>query len=354
MTATPQEPNNEFSEIINETPLPKGEAIASNKSKKKKWLIVVSVFLSLIIAFISAFFIVVKIGEDKLRKEKNLIQASANDLDDLAVYHNDKAYYYKKSLINILLIGVDRESTQNSKRGQADALYLASIDIESNIVKVISISRNTMCKVNVLGSDGKAYSTENQQICLSYAYGKDDKNASVNTAKSVSDLMYNIPINGYYTIYFDTLADIVNSIGGVNVTIPNGNVPIVFENSKGKNIRVYGTDALTYLRMREDSNAPRVERHKAFINSFVSSAKSATKKDLTLPIKLVNKFSKESVTNIKLNSLVYLAKQAINWNMEQLSVKGTYGSDGKYETFTVDEEALRELVLNNFYYVKNN
>lgn len=323
-----------------------------NKKSKKKLIIILSVVLSVILVLVSAFFITLKIGEMKLRKSlvaNENIEDTEDGLDDNAVYHNGKAYYYNENLINLLLIGVDRESNSTAKNGQADALYLVSVDTEINKVRIMTISRNTLCEMNVYGSDDKPYGTENAQICLAYAYGTNDVNSSENCAYAVSNLLFNTPINGYYTIYFDSLSKIVNMVGGVRVTVPADIGDPRFAGIKGTSAVLDGSKAMAFLRMRNDSNAPRVERHKEFISSFINSARSAVKKDLSLPAKIANRLSNESVTNIDVSSMLYLATEALNWQTEFVTVSGEYGIENDLEVFTVNEESLKDTVIDNFY-----
>lgn len=324
----------------------------SNKKFKKKLLIILSVVLGVILIAVSAFFITLKIGEMKLRKNlvaNENIENTEDGVDDNAVYHKGKAYYYNENLINLLLIGVDRESNSTSKNGQADALYLVSVDTEVGKVKIVGISRNTLCEMNVYGSDGKPYGTENAQICLAYAYGSNDVNSSENCAYAVSNLLFDIPINGYYTIYFDSLSKIVNMVGGVRVTVPADTLDPQFAGIKGTSAVLDGSKAMSFLRMRNDSNAPRVERHKEFISGFINAAKSAVKKDLSLPVKIADKLGSESVTDIDVSGMIYLATEALNWETEFINISGEYSVENEREIFTVNEETLKDTVIDNFY-----
>ena len=334
------------------TAIPTTDNTPKNKKSKKKLIIILSVVLSVILVLVSAFFITLKIGEMKLRKNlvaNETIENTEDGVGDNAVYHNGKAYYYNENLINLLLIGVDRESDSTSKNGQADALYLVSVDTKLSRVKIMAISRNTLCEMNVYGSDGKPYGTEKAQICLAYAYGTNDTNSSENCAYAVSNLLFDIPINGYYTIYFDSLSKIVNMVGGVRVTVPADTANPQFANIKGTSAVLDGSKAISFLRMRNDSNAPRVERHKEFISGFINSAKSAVKKDLSLPVKIANKLSSESVTNIDISGMLYLATEALNWQTEFINISGEYSVENNMEVFTVNEEELKDTVVDNFY-----
>lgn len=323
-------------------------------SRKKKLIIVLSLILVFIITLVSSFFIMVKLGEIRLKNslvsaEKVETQDSEDSFD--VIYHNGKKYKYNDNLINLLLIGVD-EYNDKEVQGQADALYLVSVDNEADKVKIISISRNTMCDFDTIGIDGKDYSTEHGQICLAYAYGNDDIQSSKNCVKAVSDLLYGVPINGYYTIHLDAIKTLVDAVGGVNVTITQNDADTKYSDSIGKTLTLNGETAYRYIRTRGNSNGPRVERHKEFISGFINSAKRAVSKDLTLPFKLANEMKKYSVTDINLTSAVYLATEALNWQIDFVNLKGEYAVEDGLETYTVDETELKNMIIGNFYIEK--
>ncbi len=322
-------------------------------NKYKKLIIILCCILAFLIVCVSTFFILLKIGEKRLRDS---LSHTDGDLttdnaygDEADAYHKGKAYYYNKDLINILVIGVDKEKINDKSDHQADALYLISVDTVSNKVNVLSVSRNTLADIDVYDMNGDFLDTEKSQICLSYVYGKDDKHSSELTCKAVSRLLYDIPINNYYTIFMDTIADAVNVVGGVKVTLSEDLTEVSKDWTKGKTVYLNGQNALRFLQYRKESNQPRVARQQQFIKGFVSSAKSAVLKDVSLPIKMYNRFSKTSVTNVGGASAVYLATESLKAEFKLHSVPGKAGFDGNYETFEVEEEALYEKVLEIFY-----
>lgn len=336
------------------TPTPEKPTSESFFVKHKKLTITLAVILAFIITFASTLFIMVKIGEAKLRE--NLVAGekleATDNMDDNAIYHNGKTYYYNEDLINILLLGIDTKPNQTNTRAQADALYLVSADTKNSKVKIFSISRNTVCQFDVYSDDGTVYGTENAQICLAYAYGSNKINSSENCVKAVSNLLYNIPIGGYYTMQLSSISKIVNSVGGVKVLIPTNAPHPKWSDKAGQTLTLYGEDALSYISYRKDSNADRVENHKRFIKSFINSAKTAVKKDISLPLKIANTIKKDSTTNIDVSGMMYLATEALNWKLEFVNIKGEYSIRDGQEVYITDEEALKLTILDNFYIVK--
>lgn len=322
--------------------------------KHKKLIIVLSVILAITLLLVSAFFIVRKIGETSLRRRHGNAQlklpADSSDIpEDADAYYNGAAYNYNDKLINILLMGVDRNKPNESDSHQADALYLISFDSQAKSVKVIAISRNTVTDVDSYDINGNYFSTAKQQICLAYTYGTDDKSSSENTVKAVSNLFYGVPIGGYYTVFMNSIADIVDAVGGVPVKLDEDLTSIDPKMKQGAEVTVTGKNAVAYLQHRGDSNAPRLERQKAFVSSFVDRAKAAVIRDLSLPLKMYNKLAGNTVTNVTSASAVYLASEALYADFQIIGIEGESGTDGTYETFTPYEDQLYELLLDVFY-----
>lgn len=322
--------------------------------KHKKLIVTLSVILAVILVLVSAFFVVRKVGENILRSRikgasPNLPTDSDTIPDDADAFYKGVAYNYNDKLINILCMGVDNKKQNESDSRQADAIYLISLDTQAKSVKVIAISRNTVTDVDSYDINGDYFATGKQQICLAYSYGKDDKSSSENTVKAVSNLLYGIPINGYYTVFMNSIADIVDAVGGVPVTVTEDLTHIDPKMKQGAEITLTGKNAIGYLQYREGSNAPRLERQKAFLSSFVNRAKSAVIKDLSLPLKMYNNLAANTVTDITSASAVYLASEALYADFQIIGIEGETGTDGTYETFTPNEDLLYEMLLDVFY-----
>lgn len=325
--------------------------------KHKKLIIALSVVLSVVLILTSAAVIFIKVGEARLREKltfnDNNQTAEEAYGDNAEVFHNGQGYVYNDNLINILCIGVDKESTDKKDR-QADALFLLSLDTETNVFNVVAISRNTLTDIDVYDMNNEYMASERNHICLSYVYGKDDEHSTKLTCKAVSRLMYDIPINAYYTVFLNSVGDVVDAVGGVEVIMPDNDMTDINKAwKKGKKVKLNGKTALTFIQHRGENHAPRLERQKLFINNFMVAAKKAFKKDVTLPLDVFNKLSKNSVTNIDASQVTYLATEMTSAKFKMHSLKGKEGFDGTYETFEADEKALYETVLDLFY-IKTN
>ncbi len=326
-------------------------------AKTRKIVKIVSIVLAAVLVLVGGVFAFIKIGEVRLREQLSFTDddLSAEDAygDGAEVYYKGQGYIYNENLINILCVGVDKEEKTDKRYRQADALYLLSFDTETKKLNILSISRNTLADIEVYDINNEFLDNDNAQICLSFVYGKDDEHSSMLTSKAVSRLLYDLPINSYYTIFMDGVVKAVDSVGGVEVTVPEDLSRYYSHWKKGSRVTLHSNDVLRYLQIRGESNEPRMQRQIDFIKSFIKSAKSAFKKDLSLPLDLYNKLAKNSVTDIDAAQAVYLITEMSDADVSFHSVKGETGFDGMYETFMADDEALYETVLNLFYIKQN-
>ena len=117
-----------------------------------------------------------------------------------------KDYQYKENLLNILCIGVDKEEEMalrndvDNSIGQADAIFLASLDLEQNKVRLIAIPRDTMVELEMYDSSGYYMGSRPGQLTLQYAYADGLHNSANLTMYQVSRLLNDIPIHAYAAI----------------------------------------------------------------------------------------------------------------------------------------------------------
>lgn len=333
--------------------------------KKRTRKVVLWVFLSVLIIIVAllvsaAVAIGVMYNKGKVSMSNEEIKVTAPDgveiIDDGAeVHYNGKKYNFNKNLITMLVMGVDKENIydigEEGYNGQADALFLLVADTETGEVDLISISRDSMVNVDVYTPDGTYITNRRMQLCLAYAYGKDEQASAANVMKSLSELMYGIPINSYFTMDVAAIRILVNEVGGV--TVPEYSS----DNTKptGRQITLWGEDAEKYIRARDvnvlDSNLSRMERQKAFISAFASKVVALTKQDIRTPLNLYNSLDGYIYTDIGADRVTYLASNFMGGvsNMDTYNIAGSVVKGESFAEYEVDMAALYELVLEVFY-----
>lgn len=285
-------------------------------------------------------------------------------LDSYTIKHNGKYYRYNDSIINLLLIGVDYSGMPIKSETcggdyQADVIVIAALDTENSKVTLISVSRDTMCNIEVLDSDGTSLGFSTSQLALSYANGDGDKLSCELCRDAVSDLFFGLQFQGYAAFYLGGIADLNDALGGVTVTVlddyPFTNISACRNMYPGAEVTLTGEQARSYIQCRLDTaegNALRMQRQKQYMLSMITKAKQIVKQDPTSVFSLYSAVSDYIVTDLNIGSLAYLATSAaaMDFSGEILSVEGVsvLGS-GNHMELTPDPDALSDLILDVFY-----
>lgn len=286
--------------------------------------------------------------------------------DGEIVIYNGQRYRYNENITSVLCMGIDREGWNEEENvigtsGQADMLMLAILDTQSGRVKLWNISRDSMVDVDIYDTEGNFAKTESMQLCLAFAYGDGKEGSCQNTLRSVSRLLYGMPVQSYAALDMDAIVPLNDAVGGVEVTIheedilPGGFVP-------GTTMLLQGEEARAYVQSRRtelpdealDSNNNRMDRQKQYMMNFIQKALQQTKQDISTPVKLfqVAMEGDNMVTNLTVSRVSYLASIFKNVNFSEESfqtVPGEVVKGESYAEYHVDDQALYEMILDTFY-----
>lgn len=168
-----------------------------------KWavtgIILFVVFLILTISYVSANKSY-KYNQMDIRPIKN---------SDLVV--NEGVKEQTKGYTTIALYGVDSRDSNLNTGTNSDAIILLSINKDTKEVKMVSVYRDTLLQIQ---SDSQTTHKVN------YAYQLGGALMSINTLNANLDL----DISDYITVDFNAMADIINALGGVEVTVTEDEV----------------------------------------------------------------------------------------------------------------------------------
>ncbi|KGK87950.1 LCP family protein [Clostridium sp. HMP27] len=151
----------------------------------------------------------------------------------------------KDEPVNILVMGVDIGNPKNSAEPKrTDTIILLHYNPVSQKAEMISIPRDTLIQIN-----GK-----NQKINAAHAFG------GVNLLVEEVEELLSIDVNYYAKVDYDGFRNVIDSIGGVDVTIPNNmyyddasqNLHINFK--KGENVHLDGKKAEEFFRWRQNND----------------------------------------------------------------------------------------------------
>ncbi len=278
-----------------------------------------------------------------------------------SIRYQGDVYTYKKDIMTFLFLGIDRTgevsaSSDRFKGGQADAMFLAVLDPDDKKIRIIGINRDTMTSMKVYDKNGNYAGKETAQIALSHAYGDGMEESCENSVDAVSNLFYGLPIHGYFALNMSVMAKLNDAVGGVDVIIPESASGLEPGWNTGDAVHLTGDAAYQFIHYRdtskEQSAEERLERQKQYLKNFIAQAKTAMKKDMTLPLQLYTQITPYMVTDVTADEAVYLAGEALSYSFgdeDLYSMTGEVRMGEEFEEFYPDETALYEVILDIFY-----
>lgn len=160
---------------------PNTEQVRRKMSRGTKVLLIfVSVIVALAVILIGTVFILDRRGHESLTstgEELTVVESEDAEVVDAGrVRYNGQLYRYKDNVTTVLLMGIDTDekAVEDGKIGgsnQSDANVLAVLDPDEGTIKLISISRDAMCEMDVLDENGEFQGTATAQLALAYSFG---------------------------------------------------------------------------------------------------------------------------------------------------------------------------------------
>ena len=334
------------------------------KKWKKITLIVVSVILSIILALIGTFFIVTYIGKSQFHQEDAHISADEVTVEDEnTISYNDKKYILNENIVSFLVMGIDRnnvnENLDHGTNGQADVIFVATIDTETKKACIIPISRETMVDVNLYTKEGKYAGTSREQLCLAYAYGNTTEQSSENVLISVRRLLYNINISSYITIEMEGVEKLTDLVGGIELTCIEDIIYTNYSPKKGEKLTLNGKEACMYIGYRGDdteANARRMERQKQFLSALLNKTSNQVFNDYSKLVDLYTTMTPYFNSDISFAQIAYLAQNCLSMNfgdsIEYKSIDGSLIEGNQWIEFEADKESTLQTVIDVFYIPK--
>lgn len=208
-------------------------------------IITFSVIIFIAAAGAAAFFIYI-----------NSLNTTINSINTAEVENILAPIESPEEPVTVLLLGRDSRDTE-SERGRADTIMLLYLNPENASGSLLSIPRDTLVDIPGHGQD---------KINAAYAYGGEEL-----MIKTVQDFI-EADINHYITIDFQGFVDLIDALGGVDITIDR---PLVDEKS-GANLspgehHLTGEQALAYTRSRstELGDIGRIQRQQNLFRQLV-------------------------------------------------------------------------------------
>ena len=291
----------------------------NKKSRKglKIFGIIVLVIILIIAGIIAggAWYVGDKFG--KMQK----VNINEEDLDiDSQVDENLSGYR------NIAIFGVDSRDSNLGKGNRSDCIIIASINSKTKEVRLLSVYRDTYVQIEGYGLD---------KITHAYSYGE--------APLALSTLNTNLDLNikEFVTVNFDSVAEAVDLLGGIKMTITDAEVKYINgyinETSRvtGKtsnNITSAGTytldgvQAVAYGRIRytEGGDYKRAERMRDVMVAMLQKLQTKSIGEIN---SLLDKILPKVYTNITAGSILTEIPSIMNYKVTQ-SIGWPYDTKG--------------------------
>ena len=255
------------------------------------------------------------------------------DIDEANIELNSGVEQELKDYRNIAIFGLDSRDNSFSN-SRSDCIIIVSINKKTNDVKLTSVYRDTYVDIEGHGLD---------KITHAYAYGGPE--LAINTLNKNLDLN----ITEFVTVNFDTVETIVDSIGGITLTITDSEASQIGFSSGGT-YTLDGKEALAYSRIRKiDSDYQRTERMRTVLEAVFNKVKNQELSEISNFVDIV---LPHISTNMSTNSIISLVPSAVFYKITDSTgwpydVSG-YSSDAWYGVPVTLESNVKEFHQNIF------
>lgn len=233
---------------------------------------------------------------------------------EIEIEQAEEAQEEKHDVETIALFGVDSRSDQLGKGTRSDSIMLAEIDHDEKKIKLASIYRDSYVSIDDHGFDK-----------INHAHSFGGPGLAVNTLNKNFDLQ----IQKYVTINFHGICELVDDLGGIEMTLTSEEASYLNKYVKelnriegsssdyiedGGTYLLDGTQALAYSRIRYTAGGDyrRAERQRAVLMKMFDKIKEMSPVELT---KLVRKYMKEVNTNLKVADVLKYAYYAAQYSI---------------------------------------
>lgn len=260
---------------------------------------------------------------------------------------------YNTRLRTVLFMGVDTRAGAENKigignNGRSDTLLLFVIDPDHESVQLITISRDTMTKVDVYDRDRNYLFSGKMQVTMQYSFGDSAARSCQLVKSKISDLLYDLPINYHCSLTLDGILAASDLLGGIKLTLEDDWTDIDPTYTAGSTITLKGEQLERFLRYRDiqvsGSNDVRMSRHGWFIRQLFSQMGTVGSAGVEM---LLDKLDPYLETDLDADTI----KQLTSYHLsdEILKVPGETIRGKAHDEYYVDEEACKQMILDVFY-----
>ncbi|MBQ6550552.1 MAG: LCP family protein [Lachnospiraceae bacterium] len=259
---------------------------------------------------------------------------------------------------NILVLGTDARSQYSFENGiNTDVMIIVSINNETGDIKMVSILRDTILKMED-GTGAMAYDKANAQFSVS----------GISDTVSMINRNLGLDIGEYVIVNWYGVATVVNQLGGIELTIPNEKILTYFNSyldftnqatglwapelhAPGTYL-MSGTQVVAFCRIRYGgyNDQGRTDNQREAISKIFERAKTLLSQgQINVLIDCAETGLGNVKTNLKLSDILYTATELSSYNMAgSMSFPQSYTTAGTVGNYLAKYGVNDPLVANNF------
>lgn len=215
---------------------------------------------------------------------------------------------------NIAIFGLDNRSEGSYNTGNSDTIMIASINGETNEVKLVSVFRDSVLNV---GDD------EYKKANSAYAKG------GATYAVAMLNTNFDLNITEYVSVDWAAVVTVIDDLGGLDLNLTSQEVELLntylqdVDNVTGKNtsylsgsgkMHLDGTQAVCYARIRKTAGDDylRTSRQRIVIQALLEKAKTTK---VTTLLKICQDTFDDISTSLSLKQITTLAKHVSDYSI---------------------------------------
>lgn len=230
---------------------------------------------------------------------------------------------------NVLLVGTDSRDP-NADMGRSDSMMLVSFNKNEGKSSVISFLRDTLVDIDGYGKS---------RLGHTYAYG--GVGLTINTLNQ----QFGLDIQNYVTINFENLVNIIDELGGIEVTLTEEEAEYYRQNGmpdiQAGPVTLTGSQALAHARNRTlDSDFGRTRRQRSVMYGIYR--KVLEQRDPSTLMSLITYCMTQVKTNMSVTEIYNMATDVLsvdNLKTQQAAVP----QEGTYNSITYEGMAVLEI-----------
>ena len=271
-------------------------------------------------------------------------------------------YFPRQDITVFLAMGIDKDGKVESSNsynndGESDVVSLLIFDNEDETITVLSINRDSMVEMPVLGVTGKRIGTKVQQLALAHTYGSGLEDSCENTRETVSKLLNGVNIDYYIAANMDAIGIMNDVVGGVTVNVVDDFSQVDATIPMGQ-VTLSGNQAMHFVRLRkgvgDQLNISRMERQEEYLNGFITSLQKKMESDSSFPYDFYTAAEGYFVTDCSFNAFTGMFDNFSKYSLKEvITLKGENVVGAKFMEYHLDQEHLQQVVLDVFYAPKH-